>query len=184
MGANEFRGFSTADPFYQYRITGWTSSPVAANAGVAAFCFNQPMQPPTNNTSDEPVKLKASYDLMAAATVVGSRNKPAFTDEQKFKDAIVRTIYNGYGFDASGIKDKFHLTQEDFYHATQLAVWRFMENMFTQGGRTNPTEETFANVDNQAKMNRDIAKAAAAMVGATPHTSSSKHLKTRCFASM
>ena len=66
--------------------------------------------------------MTSSYDLLGASNKTGFGTSSAFENSDEFNDAILRTIYNGYGFDAAGIKDRFSLSEGDFYHATQLAV--------------------------------------------------------------
>nr|WP_255550234.1 thioester-forming surface-anchored protein [Corynebacterium sp. TAE3-ERU2] len=171
----DYRGFSAEEPFSHYRVTEWTGQNVADSDGEVAFCFNQRLQPPTSGESNYPVRMTSSYDLLKASNKPGSGTSSAFDNSDEFNDAILRTIYNGYGFDAAGIKDRFGLSEGDFYHATQLAVWRYTDNMFTARGTKEPSADSFAAVDDIARQNFNVARAAAALVGQDPEVQLEQH---------
>ncbi|WP_151640735.1 thioester-forming surface-anchored protein [Corynebacterium sp. 11A] len=170
----DYRGFSAEAPFSHYRVTEWTGQNVAETDGEVAFCFNQRLQPPTSAESNYPVRMTSSYDLLKASNKPGSGTSSAFDNSDEFNDAILRTIYNGYGFNAAGIKERFGLDDGDFYHATQLAVWRYTDNMFTAGGTKEPSADSFV-VDDIARQNFNVARAAAALVGQDPEVQLEQH---------
>ncbi|WKD60285.1 hypothetical protein CCICO_01155 [Corynebacterium ciconiae DSM 44920] len=171
----DYRGFTTATPFSHFRVTEWTGQDVAQTDGEVAFCFNQRLAPPTSADSNYPVRMTSSYDLLEAANKPSSGTRSAFDNNEEFTEAILRTIYNGYGFNAAGIKERFGLSEGDFYHATQLAVWRYTDNMFTANGSREASAESIAAVDPHAANNFNVARAAAALLGKDSEVKLAKH---------
>lgn len=148
-----YRGYTTSypsedGPVDMYRVAAWNRESMGhidTNDGYEsepAFCFNMDLQPPSDIKNSNHVEYQRSFDLRTAADK-GPETTPRIDDSAEFTAAVVKVIYNGFGYDASSIKERYGLTQNEFYIATQHAVWYYTDSRFGATGEV-PTASRLA----------------------------------------
>lgn len=92
------------------------------------FCFNRDRSWPTENDSwyARPLVYKENQGTDEALTDHVDFNALP-TDE--LRENLARVMYNGYPNNASGIQEKYGLSDAAFARATQVAVWHYSDDI-------------------------------------------------------
>lgn len=99
------------------------------------YCFNKKLHRPGATLAWVPnghETFGAIYDPRNQQTRFTSA-LTTWTSDNRFKEGanerLLKTIWNGFPSDAAGLKERLNLSNDDFYAATQHAVWYYTDNV-------------------------------------------------------
>lgn len=127
-------GTSTNTTWPQLRISQWESTDVMDPKSSMAFCFNRSKYVPyAFDSRRAPLQYFKTVNRGSDVMSKLATRPRAGLSPKDLEKAIVKVVYNGAEYNASGLKEKYQLNDQDFYTITQEAVW-----YYTEEGTGNP----------------------------------------------
>ncbi len=95
--------------------------------GTVVYCYNVKRHyPPSKNSEVSSVEYK---ETLGTAKALKDNTESSKLGQVELKDAVLRVVNIGYPNNATGIQQKYNLTDGQFRNITQRAVWYFTDSM-------------------------------------------------------
>jgi TQXA domain-containing protein len=110
----------------------------ARTMGKAAYCMYAAATYPTQLirvTASNPATSYTRKTVTSESDLKGYCNKP----QDNLAAGLSAVLYNGYPNNASGIQEKYGLSNEAFYEATQCAVWYYTSGSSSANNKLTST---------------------------------------------
>ncbi|MDV2431626.1 VaFE repeat-containing surface-anchored protein [Corynebacterium tuberculostearicum] len=96
---------------------------------IVAYCFNADQSFPVSRESAVNKGAQFRKERAVGQLFTDNARKPRLQDNEALKSAVLRILYNGEPNDAAGIRSQFDLSNDEFAHVTQAALWYYTDSM-------------------------------------------------------
>ena len=94
---------------------------------TVVYCFNVKKSLPPYLGSSQNDRLNYFAEF-GTSEIFEEKAEGEVLKGDSLRDSVLKTIYNGYPHDKSGIKERYGLSDQQFRRATQRAIWHFTDN--------------------------------------------------------
>lgn len=148
----------------------WLNYPGHSNWSRIGYCINISKQFPKLNENVEYNGFK--FDIEEAPTreiefVGGKLEKPRH-DKQKAVQQIRNALYRGFPLDGDGIQAKYDLTNDEFWHLTQMAIHFWSDSAYD--GHLSPFTSAYTDYWNARPNKENLTKAYNDLISETGKT--------------